>query len=129
MDTKKAIHGTVRGVGHILGGEARERLGPLREQLLGGTAQVQSKAGRKIIQLADRIRDLGTRLDREHEAQSVARKLEETADYLRFRSTGGIARDAAQAIRRNPVVPVAIGLAGVVLAYKLVASRRNGTPE
>lgn len=129
MEAKKAFQGAARGVGHILSAEAREKLGPLREQLLDGTAQVQSKAGRRIMQLADSIRDLGTRLERENEARAVARKLEETADYLRFRSADGIARDAAQVIRRNHVIPIAVGLLGAVVAYKLVASRRGGHEE
>jgi len=125
MEAKRAIQGAARGVGHILSGEAREKLGPLREQLLNGTAHVQSKAGRRIMQLADSIRDLGSRLERDHEARAVARRLEETADYLRFRSADGIARDAAQAIRSTHVIPIAVALVGAAIAYKLVASRGN----
>ncbi len=125
MEPKKVLGGAARGAGHILGGEARQRLAPLKDKLRDGSAEIQSKAGRQIIRLAEKIRHIGARLEREHEAQAVARKLEETADYVRFRPAEGIARDAAQAIRRNHLIPIAVGLLGAVVAYKLVASRRD----
>lgn len=123
MEVKEILGTTSQGAGHIIAGEARERLAPIKKHLLESTENVQSQAGRQILSLAEKIRQLGAQLDRGAEVQTIARKLEETADYVRFRSPDGIARDAARALKRHHVIPIAAGLVGAALAYKLISKR------
>ena len=73
--------------------------------------------------LADQIRELGGRFDRHTEAHSLARRIERSSDYLRYRPTSQIAGDAWDTVRSSPVVWIGGGLLAGLLAYRLISRR------
>lgn len=127
MSKSAILRGMGRGARRIVEGEARERLKPVRDRLADSAERVQSSTGRKIDRLAGQIWKLGHRLDRPGEARLIARRLEETADYLRFRPAGHLVHDAASALRRRPLLPVAGALVAGLVAFSLLWNHRKNS--
>lgn len=115
-----------RSAGHVVEGEARRKLKPAGTRLMNRTQTVQTRAARRIDRLAHSVRRMGGRLDRPEEAQSLARRLEETADYLRFRPSEYVAKDTIAVIRRSHIVPITGAVLAGFLAYKWISSRNRG---
>lgn len=113
-----------RGAGHIAEGEMRRKLGPTRDRMTARTEALQSRASRRIDHMASRIRRLGQKVERTDEAHLLARRLEETADYLRYRPSDLVARDAMSAARENRVLLIAGAAVGAFLTYRLVRRYR-----
>lgn len=87
-----------------------------RKELEDSTAGVKSRTGWRIMDLAERLRGLSLELDDPRRANRVARKLEETADYVRFRPTPRMAHDAIHSLNRKPVYLTAGTVAAAALA-------------
>ena len=120
-----AARGATRSARYVLEGEARHRFGPVRNRWSGRTEKFQSVTGRQIDRLAEQIRWLGGRLERPEEAHLLARRLEETADYIRFRPASKMVSDAGGLMRRHPYVPVALGALGFFIGYRMLSNRRH----
>lgn len=119
-----AARGATRSARYVLEGEARHRMAPIRLRWGGRTATVQSVTGRQIDRLAEQIRWLGRRLERPEEAHLLARRLEETADYIRFRPAAKMFSDAGGLMRRYPSIPIALGVLGLFVGYRMLCRRR-----
>ncbi|HLV02942.1 MAG TPA: hypothetical protein VKZ59_16860 [Acidobacteriota bacterium] len=122
---RSAASFAARGAGHIAEGEMRRRLGPARARLTARTEALQSRASRRIDHLASRIRRLGHRIERAEEAHVLARRLEETADYLRYRPSGLVARDAISVAKEKRIFLLAGVALGAFLTYKLIKRKRG----
>lgn len=122
---RSAASFAARGAGHIAEGEMRRKLGPTRARLTATTEALQSRASRRIDHLANRIRRLGHSVERPDEAHLLARRLEETADYLRYRPTEMVARDAVSVAKKNRLFLIAGVAAGAFLTYKAIRRRRG----
>lgn len=120
-----AARGATRSARYVIEGEARHRLTPIRIRWGGRTAQVQSATGKQIDRLAEQIRWLGSRLERPEETHLLARRLEETADYIRFRPASRMFSDAGGFMRRHPSIPIALGLLGFLVGYRMLSNRRR----
>jgi len=70
--------------------------------------------------LAGRIRRLAT----PSRTRAVARSLEKSADYLRYRAADDIARDAWHAVNRKPVWITAGTALGGLIAYRWMSRAR-----
>lgn len=107
-------------------GVAREKLHALRERVEPPVDEFTTEASRRVEALADQIRALGGRLDRPAEAHRIARRLERTADYLRYRPPTRIAEDAWETVSSSRVLWAAGGvLAGAAAIALLRAARRD----
>jgi hypothetical protein len=83
------------------------------------SAELQTKAGKRIEGLARQIRHLGRGVASLQEADALARRLEETADYIRFRPASNAGRDIIQVVKKRPVyLTVVFSLLAGVLAYQ-----------
>lgn len=85
---------------------------------------LKSETGRRIESLAAQIRNLGRELDSPLEAGRLARELERTADYVRYRRSTDIAADTWRFLKRSRAVWVAGGLAAGLLVYSLTRRSR-----
>jgi len=115
---KKVGEAAARGI-------VREKTGRIRDQLEDGTQAFKQEAAERVERVADQIRGLGQQFDRRDEAHLVARRLEKTADYLRYRSSGDIAADAWATTRQYRLLWLAGGLLAGVVAFRLVQTHRN----
>lgn len=79
-----------------------------------GGSTVTNAAGAGIDAVAQRVR----RLSNSGRRRAVARKLEKSADYLRYRAGRDIARDAWRTVNRKPVWVVAGSALGGWIAYR-----------
>jgi hypothetical protein len=80
---------------------ARSRAARLRERVEPPVDQFKEETAERVENLAEQVRHLGRQLDRRDEAHVVARRLERTADYLRYRPSAEVAADAWQVVRRS----------------------------
>jgi hypothetical protein len=94
---ESAAYGAVREVARDQIENAKERLGAGAENLTEYTAD-------RVEALAGQVRELGNRHDRRDEAQTIARRLERSADYLRFRPLGKVPGDAWSAAKQTRVL-------------------------
>ncbi len=118
------IGNVLLGAGYVAQRKVRKQLAPLGRLVSGGEV-VKSATGRKMSDLAQEIRHLGRRFERTEEAQTVARQLEKTADYIRFRSAGGMGHDLLKVMRKKSVLLTAGGVAGGYVAYRLLTNHRH----
>jgi hypothetical protein len=113
-ETAKEVAGrTAKGV-------VREQSARAGELLQPPVDQFKVESAERIEDLADHVRQLGRRLDRRDEAHALARRLERTADYLRYRPAGDVAADAFRAVTRSPLAWTAAGLLGSILLYRVI---------
>ena len=81
--------------------------------VVAGSA-VTNAAGAGIDAVAQRVR----RLSNPGGKRAVMRKLEKSADYLRYRASRDIARDAWRTVNRKPVWIAASSALGGWIAYR-----------
>lgn len=112
---KKAAEPTAKGL-------AREAAARVTDRVEAPAELFKHEAAERIEGLAEQVRSLGRQLDRPDEAHSVARRLERTADYLRFRPPREVADDAWQGLKRSRALIITGGLLGAWIAYRLVRS-------
>ena len=93
------------------------------ERLDEATESFRREAAAKMEALAEQIRELGGRFDRHTEAHHLARRIERSSDYLRYRPTSQIAGDAWDTVRKSPVVWVGGGLLAGLLLYRAMSRR------
>ncbi len=109
----------------VIRGVTKERISRVGEQIETGTSGLKSESGRRIESLAAQIRRLGDELESSSEAGRIARELEKTADYLRYRRTSDIAEDAWNVVRNNRAFWVAGAFLGGALVYSVVRRVRR----
>ena len=104
----------------VIRGVTRDKMSRIGERIENTTSGLKSESGRRIESLAAQIRRLGDELESHAEAGKIARELEKTADYLRYRRTSDIAEDAWNLVRTNRAFWVAGAFLGGVLVYSVV---------
>lgn len=104
----------------VASGVVREELRSVKERLEPSADQFKLAAAEKVEGLAAQIRQLGKELDRREEAHSLARRLERTADYLRYRPAVDVAGDVRSAVERSHVLWVAGGVLAGYAAYRIM---------
>ncbi len=115
---------TLEKVGNTVArGVVREEARNFRVRARRSADGFKSEAALKVEGLAGQIRELGRRFDRQQEAHTIARRVERSADYLRFRPTSEVAGDAWRAVRSSPAVWVAGGLLAGFVLYRVARPR------
>lgn len=104
---------------------ARQRTSRAASHLVEPAEDFMVLAAEQIVGVASQIRQLGSRLDRGDEAHRVARRLEQTADYLRYRPAPDVAGDAWDAVKRSPSIWIGGGLMAGLMVYFVVRGRRR----
>jgi hypothetical protein len=115
-----------RAAESIARGVVRDRAARVRERVEPPVDEFKEDTAERIESLADQIRKLGRQFDRRDEAHVVARRLERTADYLRFRPSGEVASDALGALKQSQALWVVGGALGAYVLYRLLASSSPG---
>ena len=116
--------GTLERVGNVMArGVIREEARTLRVRARRSADGLKTGAALRAEGLAGRIRELGRRFDRPQEAHAIARRVERSADYLRFRPTAEVAGDAWRRVRSSPAVWVAGGLLAGLVLYRVARPR------
>ncbi|MEJ2079132.1 MAG: hypothetical protein P8020_06475 [Acidobacteriota bacterium] len=110
-----------RSVARGLAIDQAQRLGSRIEK---STGNLKSETGRRIESLAAQIRSLGKDLESPFEAGRLARELQRTADYVRYRRSSDIAADTWRFVKTNRSVWVAGGIAAGLLGYLLTRKHR-----
>lgn len=120
MSTTDTIEGAAAAVAR---GTVRGSASRAEERIDDATDSFRQEAAARMEALAEQIRELGGRFDRHTEAHHLARRIERSSDYLRYRPTSQIAGDAWDTVRRSPVVWVGGGLVAGLLLYRTLARR------
>jgi hypothetical protein len=120
MTTTDVIEGTAATVAR---GTVRDTTARVEDRFDQATEDFRREAAAKMEALAEQIRDLGGRFDRHDEAHGLARRIERSSDYLRYRPSSEIAGDAWDTVRRSPVVWIGGGLIAGLLVYRAVSRR------
>lgn len=89
------------------------------------TQKFKGAAAGKIESLAEQIRELGDQFEHGGEANAIARRLEKTADYIRYRPTSDVAADAWDITKRYHLLWWAGGLLAGVVAIRLATRARH----
>lgn len=103
---------TVKGFVHERTEDLRDRIEPPADRL-------KDEAADRVEGVAEQIRSLGDDLDRRDEAHAIARRLERTADYLRFRPAAHVASDIRDTLTRPGVLWFAGGALAALVAFNL----------
>jgi len=119
MSETKPIRRTVKAAGR---GVIDDRTSAIQDRIEPAADQFKEEAAELIEELATRVRQLGHKFDRTRKAHSVARRLERTADYLRYRSSGDVVEDGWQAVTESRALWIAGGILGGFLAYRMTRS-------
>lgn len=85
----------------VVEGWSKSKLDRVEQRVEGSLGSVKAEVGNRIEALAEEIRMLGKKLDNPEEAQRIARELERTADYLRYRRTTDMFSDSLATLRRH----------------------------
>lgn len=109
----------------VIKGVSHQHTERLRERFEESTANFKAEAGARLEALAGQIRQLGEQFESLDEAAAIARRLERTADYLRYRPSVDMASDAWEAARRARLLWIAGGMAAGFLIYRLVKRNRG----
>ena len=96
----------------------RAEIGRVKDQVDETTEGFKIEAAGRIEDLAQHIRGLGDTLHSEREAGKIARRLEKTADYVRYRKTSDIGKDTVSMIRESKAFWLAAGLLVGMIIYK-----------
>lgn len=121
---ENVVAASTRKARNMFSGKAHH-LPSISDRISNSTEVVQSFSGKKIDRLAGQIRHLGRRLDRQEEIDFLARRLEETADYLRFRPLNHMARDVFRAAKKNYWIPVVGSALAGFAVYRMLSSRHR----
>ncbi len=113
---KDAVNGVTRGATH----EAANRVA---ERVEAGSESFRLNAAEMVESVAHQIRDLGARFERPDEAHMVARRLERTSDYIRYRPATRVAGDALRSVRSSRAVWIAGGVLTGLIVHRLVNHR------
>jgi DNA-binding NarL/FixJ family response regulator len=108
---EKTAKTTARGI-------ARETATQLRERIEPPTDELKQEAADRVENVATQIRELGSQYDRAEEAHAIARRLERTADYLRFRPAGRVATDVWDTVSQPRVLWAAGGVLAALAVYR-----------
>lgn len=111
------IESAGRSVARGLTVDQAHRIGSRIEEKASG---FKSETGRRIEGLAAQIRSLGKELESPIEAGRLARELERTADYVRYRRSSDIVADTWRFVSRSRGVWIAGGIAAGLLVYTLI---------
>lgn len=106
-------------------GVVREKIHNLRERVEPPLDDFTVEAADRVESVAEQIRSLGDRVDRSSEANRIARRLERTADYLRYRPPGRMASDSWEVVRDNHLLWIAGGALAGAGALMLLRARRS----
>ncbi len=117
---ESAAYGAVREVAH-------DQMEHVKERLEAGAENLTEHAADRVEALADQVRQLGNRHDRRDEAQAIARRLERSADYLRFRPLGKVPGDAWEAAKQSRLLWATVAVTAGLLTYSAVRRHRRGT--
>ena len=90
------------------------RVAPVAGPVAAASAAVATAAGNGVDVMAQRVRGASN----PGRTRAVARRLEKSADYLRYRAGGDIARDAWKLVNRKPVWIAASSVLGGWIAYR-----------
>lgn len=113
---EKTAKTTARGVARDTAEQIRQRVEPPADQLKDETAD-------RVEGIAHQVRQLGLELDRPEEAHAIARRLERTADYLRYRPATRVATDAWDAVTQPKVLWAAGGALAALVIYRALKRR------
>ncbi len=102
--------------GHFLM-DMGSRIAPIAGTVVLGGSAVTSTAGAGIDAMAQRVR----RVSSPARTRPIARRLEKSADYLRYRAGDDMARDAWNTVNRKPVWIAASSALGGWIAYRLLS--------
>ncbi len=102
--------------GHFLMGIG-SRMAPVAGTVVAGGSTVTTAAGAGLDAVAQRVR----RLSGPARTRMVMRRLERSADYLRYRAGRDMARDVWRTVNRKPVWVAASSALGGWIAYKLLS--------
>jgi hypothetical protein len=102
-------------------GVTAEKTELLKDRIETSTSRFKSEASDRIESLAAQIRSLGQQFEADEEAASLARNLERTADYLRYRPTAEVAADAWEVTRKYRLLWWAGGLLAGVIIYRMAS--------
>ncbi|HSN54473.1 MAG TPA: hypothetical protein VLT32_07355 [Candidatus Sulfomarinibacteraceae bacterium] len=106
-------------------GLVRDQTDRLKSRIEPPADQLKEETADKVERIAEQVRELGEQLGRQSEAHTIARRLERTADYLRYRPSADVASDAWQAVTRSRAVWVAGGVLGALAAYGIYRAASN----
>ncbi len=117
--------GSIRKVGRVVvRGATQEKREKAKERLEESTVAFRHEASDRIDSVAQQVRQLGSQFDRHEDAHQIARRLEKTADYLRFRPAADVAGDALALAREYKLLWVTGGLLAGVIIYRLVIHKK-----
>lgn len=97
----------------------------VKERVDESTEGFKVEAAEKIEELAEQLRNLGHRFESDNEAGKIARQLERTADYVRFRKTTDIGEDTVAMIKESRAFWIAAGLLVGMVIYRAVKTARE----
>lgn len=106
--------------------------GVVSEKMSGidkSTENFKGEAASMIESVADQIKDLGRQFDRGAEAAGVARRLEKTADYIRYRPTAEVAGDTWEVVKKYRLLWITGGLLGGIIIARLAQRRLKDSVE
>jgi hypothetical protein len=106
--------------GVVAHGAVAQEKRSLRDRLEPSADQFKSAAATKVEDVAAQIRQLGNEFDRGEEAHAIARRLERTADYLRYRPAFEVAADVREAVERSHLLWIAGGVLAGYVGYRLL---------
>ena len=106
-------------------GLVRDQTDRLKSRIEPPADQLKEETADKVERIAEKVRELGEQLGRQSEAHTIARRLERTADYLRYRPSADVASDAWQAVTRSRTVWIAGGVIGALAAYGIYRAASN----
>jgi len=103
----------------IVRGLSRAGVRDVTRSLDDSSAELQTETGKRIEGLSRQIRKLSQDVGSRKEAAARARRLEQTADYIRFRPASHVGRDLIQVATKKPVYLTAgFSVLAGVLAYQ-----------
>jgi hypothetical protein len=121
--------GSIKKVGRVVvKGVTQEKREKAKERLEESTLAFRHEASDRIDSVAQQVRQLGAQFERSGDAHQIARRLEKTADYLRFRPATDVAGDALALAKKYQLLWLTGGLLAGVLIYRLIAQKKSN-PE
>jgi hypothetical protein len=126
QETLMGEDGSIRKVGRVVvRGVAQEKREKAKERLEESTIAFRHEASDRIDSVAQQVRQLGTQFDRHEDAHQIARRLEKTSDYLRFRPAADVAGDALALARKYRLLWLTGGLLAGVIIYRLAIRKKS----